>query len=590
MADKEFTDWLEEDGGGLALFVTKPDPRDDPNYHPVIYIRNSDDTSTLNPDFSTTTTIGIDIRLLNGQYSYGGGTNAKLSSIGTSVYGLYTGSAQRFGYVTEMHGYGMGDLCAESRKVVYGGGPVNGDEGTGWSSVNYLHQQETLNKTTIASKPSQSTMNTTLTQAVTRSKDAQTVTVASTTGAVVDQWIVIDQEVATGSPNSEAVKITAVGSGTISGIFRCNHDNGTTITPALVFNVTDQTSFGQDRLLVNLSRSHYDTGTVASIAGGGFTGLGTTWTSAMIGHAIALDNDDYSGPPFGSGAAALRSWHQILSRSSNTSIGIHSYSVAGAAGYKGKGVGSGGYDIYAATKILRMDGATCICDSANGATWDVGDNVEQAICPYTDVSGFQYMMKHYTPNAENLRGFMSVQNKGARKFATGFYIGKGAEMAASVAGGGEDVGWGVGYQAQGCETGFATFESTLSAIRLGSLEGNGTTDIGGKIDWNGTYLMPVSADKGMKFQMTFNGDGALQSKSVDEVGLGGSLEFLEWVGMFRQTPVLVSALPTADDAIKGCMAFVTDANSSTPGAAVVGSGSNNVLVVCKGSGGWKIVI
>jgi hypothetical protein len=88
----------------------------------------------------------------------------------------------------------------------------------------------------------------------------QTVAVASTTNCHVNDWVVIDQVLPTyaaagsyGYPNNEAVQITAVGSGTISAVFKNNHSNGATVTPALVLSVGNTFGFGQQRKLVNHS-------------------------------------------------------------------------------------------------------------------------------------------------------------------------------------------------------------------------------------------------------------------------------------------------------------------------------------------------
>src|SRR4029077_12236264 len=118
--------------------------------------------------------------------------------------------------------------------VQYAGGPVNGDEGQAFRLVCNLQQQPFLNTTTIQSKPTQSVVNTTTTQAITASKDPQTVNVASTTGAVNGDWVVIEQQVASGSPNLEAVQIISFTATSITGIFVYNHNNGVTVTPALV--------------------------------------------------------------------------------------------------------------------------------------------------------------------------------------------------------------------------------------------------------------------------------------------------------------------------------------------------------------------
>lgn len=55
----------------------------------------------------------------------------------------------------------------------------------------------------------------------------------------------------------------------------------------------------------------------------------------------------------------------------------------------------------------------------------------------------------------------------------------------------------------------------------------------------------------------------------------------------KVTPVLVSNLPSASTAGAGARAFVTDANSTTFNATVVGGGINNVPCFSDGAN-WKI--
>lgn len=52
---------------------------------------------------------------------------------------------------------------------------------------------------------------------------------------------------------------------------------------------------------------------------------------------------------------------------------------------------------------------------------------------------------------------------------------------------------------------------------------------------------------------------------------------------------LVSALPAASAALAGAVGYVSDANGTTPGATVAGSGTHHTLVVCDGSN-WKIAV
>src|SRR5262249_43498856 len=145
----------------------------------------------------------------------------------------------------------------------------------------------------------------TVTQAITASRTAQTVTVSATTGIAVNDWLVIQQGLPNQDNNEEAILVSAIGTGTITAVFYYNHVSGATLTAAMVLGTGGDTAYcGQDRVLVNLSGASYSTGTVSSISGGGFTGTGTSWSASMVGGstlnigAIALDADDCTVSPW----------------------------------------------------------------------------------------------------------------------------------------------------------------------------------------------------------------------------------------------------------------------------------------------------
>ena len=240
----------------------------------------------------------------------------------------------------------MGDTSIGQQFVQYAGGTTPGDEGQAYRLVCQLQQQTFLNVTTITAVPPSNTINTTTTQIVSKSKDAQTVTVASTTGLTGDSakdWVIVEQAAPALDTNIEAVQVTSFGPSSITGIFRNNHLSGVTVKPALRLVCASTYQMGQDRILVNMSGASYSTGTVSSISGGGFTGTGTAWANNMVGGnatdigAITLAADDVTGSPFDAGANRLRSWYQINPVASATSLGIVSSSVAGDSSYRGKG-------------------------------------------------------------------------------------------------------------------------------------------------------------------------------------------------------------------------------------------------------------
>jgi hypothetical protein len=237
-----------------------------------------------------------------GNFSYSSpGTQAKTTFLPLLITGNYQAAGQRFLLGEVLNCYGMGDCFAETRSIQFAGADIGGDEGQGFQSVSYLRQQPHLTLTTISGVPVRTTCNTTVTQTVTASQIAQAVSVGSLTGCNVNDWIVVQEEAPTNTPNHEAVQITNIGGGKISGVWHNNHASGATVTPALVLNVADNTGFGQSRVLVDLSGSSYSTGTVSSITGGAFTGSGTSWSASMVGGAspnfgcisIGIQNDGF---------------------------------------------------------------------------------------------------------------------------------------------------------------------------------------------------------------------------------------------------------------------------------------------------------
>jgi hypothetical protein len=483
--------------------------------------------------------------------------------------------------------YGMGDNCLSTGFVRFAGGPISGDEGTGFNLVTSILQQTSLKMATI-SAVARSALTTTLTQAVTADDIPQTVTVASTAGLNVGDWLVISQAVDTGSPGVEAVEVISIpGAGQINAIFSASHLNGATVKPALVLTVDDDSRMGELRTLVNLDGTTYSTGTVASIAGGGFVGAGTSWAANVVGGdvlnigAIALDNDDEARSPFnGSGEnATLRSWYNITSVADTTHLGIHSFSVAGDQAYNGNGVGAGAYDIKPAVRILRLPGSNKVVCEYTATTWSVGHDVECAICPYPDVSGFQYHMAIYTPGGIK-RGALKYVNNGLQPFLTGI------EFTST---GAITQGWETGILLQSVGTGIQIPNAATQAILLGSIETTGAdSDNAGIITWNGPYLKPNSTNKGMDLNLMMDGVGILSSKTATVVGSGTKQE-LRWTGgMMGATPGTFASLPTAAAGLEGMEANVTDSNTETWGATVAGGGSLHVKVRCNGTN-WTVV-
>lgn len=455
--------------GGLSGTMTNPTISGDATDRWLGQITvNYDYTANVGTGFTDANGLQVVQNTNWAQFSYGNGTNAKWTTIPLNVFHTSAGAGQTFTTNETLTKYGMGDTFLGSRRLTFAGGPINGDEGIGFDAVSGVQQQRTLVTTVINGVPVRTTCNTTVNQGggITGSTTAQAVTVTSTTGCNVNDWLVIQPELGTATPNHEAVQIANVGGGAITGIFRNNHSNGVAITPALVLTVGSNSQFGQNRILVDLSGSSYSTGTVSSISGGAFTGSGTTWTTGIVGDngtnnigCIALTNDDYTGSPFSGGAGTLKSWYQISGRSSNTSISIYKTSVAGDAGYNGKGVGSGAYIIRPCAEVLVINGTTVVL-STSAATWTNGDNLELAISPYPDVSGHQEVLSVWTPGGALRRGFL-LSNQGARTFTNALEI----SANLSAGGGADTIGWATGVSVSGSAIGYQV-DSTVTQAAM----------------------------------------------------------------------------------------------------------------------------
>jgi hypothetical protein len=411
---------------GLVAAATNPAIGNDPNDRRLADFHCTTDSTTSNPGFTDENCLQISLTALNGQNSYGHGTNAKKTFLPLSIAGNMTAAGQRFLLGETQTCWGMGDCFGESKSITFAGADIAGDEGQGFQSVSYLQQQPNLVRTTIAERPVRSACNTALTQAITATREAQTVAAASTAGCKVDDWVVVGEETPTNTPNHEAVKISAVAARSITGTFLNNHGNGTSLTPALVLALADTSQFGQGRVLVDLKGVSYSAGTVSSISGGGFAGSGTSWSANMVGGGgynigcISLTADDYASAPFQGNNGPLKSWYQIVGVASVTSLGVYSTSVAGDAAYHGHGPGSGGYIIRPCAEVLRVSGRRVILETST-ANWANGDTVELTISPYPDVSGHEEVFAVYTPGGAIRRAYY-ISNRGARTFQNAIEI------------------------------------------------------------------------------------------------------------------------------------------------------------------------
>lgn len=584
----------------LVVSVFNANVGNDPNNHYAVGFTCGTDSTTTNSNFSDENCVETTINGVDGQYSYGGGTNAKRTQIANNYTATFNAAAQRFAEAFTINCYGIGDCFRESTNVQYAGGDIAGDEGQGFASVSYLQQQNFLSLATV-SAVARTTCNTTITQNVTGGPIGQVVTVASTTGCNVNDWVVLGQAVATGSPNFSAVQITGVSAGKLTGIFANNYTSGATVTPALVLTLDSTFQMGQYRALVDLSGTSYSTGTIASISGGGLVGSGTSWAANMVGGSatnigcISQDADTYTGSPFnGSGAnGPLRSWYQITSVTDTTHLGIFSFSVAGDTSYRGKGPGAGGYKILPCASILYIGHSSNSSDvtgqlilETTSTTWTVGDSVECIITPYPDVSGFQYQAIGYTPGG-NYRAWMNVTNTGARTFQNGFNL-VGINM--QTGGGADTVAWNQAFSASNTNVGLVLRQSHTAAINLfTAASGDAAGDTSGEILWDSAapYLKPNSTNGGMDFQLIGSGTGGLLSSISDSVIGTGSSSSLTWSGVLGTTATTFTHLPTCGSSLEGLERSITDGSSGTFGATVAGSGTNHVKARCNGTN-WVV--
>jgi hypothetical protein len=473
---------------GLTMSVTNPNVTGNPNGADAINIQSTTTSSSTNPNYSDENLADLQLSIANGQALYGNGTNAKKTFI--AVNSTTTGGASGQKQVTNQTEttYGMSDNIVEGATLTYAGGPIAGDEGS-YIARWVQQQQPFLTLTTLSSGAVRTSCNTTLSQNVTAASTAQTVTVASSTGCNVNDWVVIGRSAPTGYPNEIAVNLTAVGSGTLTGVFNANYSSGATVTPAAVITVASTYQFGQNRVLVDLSRATYTTGTVGGISSYTFTGSGTSWTNGMVGGdalnpgCVYLAADTYSGSPFnGSGTTGpLHSWYQIQSVGSNTALNIYSMSVAGDAAYHGYGPGSGGYQISPCAQVLYFGGTTVVLDT-NSFTWSSGDSVELAIAPYSDTQSLWIQRAEFGPGGVH-RPTVNVLNTGAVTQQAGISISGNMQ-------GGNPLAFTTGLSIANAGTAINAGSPTVASMAIN------TNNSAAPITWAGTdgfgYLAPSS--------------------------------------------------------------------------------------------------
>ena len=490
--------------GGLSWKTFNSNATNDPNDQSQLWMYQYVDGTGLNPGFTSNTQISSVLVDLMGRNQYGNGTNAKITYTNLGLYAVHYGAGQRFLESKTMDCYGMGDCFTHgANNLTYSGANIGGDEGIGWQSASFVSQLRRLQKSQITSVPAQTTCNTTTTQAVKGSGSVQSVAVTDITNCKVNDWIVVNQMTQTSHQNMEAVQITSIGVGTISGIFLGNYVPGVTVTPAIVLNVGSVGGYGQDRVIVNLSGPSYSVGTAAvNGRSANFLGVGTTWADNMVGGTtmnpgcIAFDADNYTSAPFSPGAGTLKSWWQIVGVNADTSLGIYSNDTAGASNYQGKATAQGAYIIRPCARVLNVRNQSQIILESNSFAWTANDNIEQAIAPYPDVPGTEEFVAGWT-NGGIYRSIHDMRNTGARKFKTAIQISGNMPAGPDV----DDAAF---------ETGISVGSSNTAILAQGNKHGLAFYTYGHENDicWAGALCInPNNGD--VAWQMSTHGNGGM---------------------------------------------------------------------------------
>ncbi len=421
----------------------------------------------MDPTFANQTLLTSELTAINGQNQYGYGTNAKESFFALQTNVTSYAAGQRFNESHTMNAYGMGDAFISSLGInIWSGISASGDEGNAFWTTTMVHGVNNA-YTPIVSVTTPATISTTLTQAVVGSKDVQAVTVASVVGVSAGQWITVDHD---NAENIEAVKITAVGAGSISGRFRSNHDSGDSIKPATVLIITSSFAFGQGRPVINYTPASYSTGSAAPTAGSQtITGSGgASWTNGMVGGDSHIPGyiqfiDDNTMP-----LDLIRTWYPIVAIGSTTSLTISRLDVLGEAGYPANGLAIGGstYTIRPGAKLLMFDGeADTIVLEYNPFTWTAGDNIECAHSANQEWTGLFLRFAPYMPGRYD--SGINIYNSGSFYFSDALRV---DATSASL--------WQIGINILKASTGI---EISASSRAMSIIADTGVTS--GNIDW-----------------------------------------------------------------------------------------------------------
>ncbi len=376
------------------------------------------------PQFSNEHGIRMNYYAMFGQNDQSG--VSKRTFVPFNLGATYQASGQRLVYNGNAIYSGHGDGIIQSFFMnVLGNAASSGDEGFMLYRADTHHGNSAPFTTTIGT-PVATTCNTTTTQAITRSQDsntgqvATTVTVSSSTGCVANDWVTIESSHWGSSDNEEVVQLTTVTTGVLTAVFLKDHNSGVTVKPALMVPAgatTFSTSFGQDRLLVNLTQAVTGAGT-ADIGGGSgdatrftVTGHGTAFANSLIGGTaqnpgcISLNSDITSG---------VKTWMMIDVISSTTSLTIY------LGGDRRVAVTGSTYQLAPCAVIRNFvfnsanpPASTSLVLSNNPFIWANGDSVECAVDAAPLIQGFQDLIYPVLPHG-NWGPRWFTDNQGSR--------------------------------------------------------------------------------------------------------------------------------------------------------------------------------
>ena len=140
---RPFSEFLPEffQSDGFVLSGTNPGVQGDPNYRPAFSIAATEDSTTLNPTFTTFVAASISINSTHGHNAAAPGySQQKFTFIPLSLYADHFGAGQKINFYNRQNSYSMGDAALMNLGLYYAGGPISGDEGTCLGHVSYIQQ------------------------------------------------------------------------------------------------------------------------------------------------------------------------------------------------------------------------------------------------------------------------------------------------------------------------------------------------------------------------------------------------------------------------------------------------------------------